>query len=77
MDWHRATGKKGEKVSKEMTRNYRFDSFAYSAEMYRRITGDDTWSESDWEIHAETVLADIVREPQYWIVTEYEEEDWG
>ena len=62
---------------KEITRNYRFDSMVDSAEMYRRITGDDTWDEGTWEITAETVLADIVRTPQYWIVTEYEEEDWG
>lgn len=62
-------------MTKEVTRNYRYDSMADSGEFYLYVGGQDSWSEDEWNLEAETRLADTVQRPQYWIISDYEE--WG
>lgn len=62
-------------MTKEVTRNYRYDSMADSGEFYLYVGGQDNWSEDEWNMEAETRLADTVKRPQYWVISDYEE--WG
>ena len=61
--------------AEEKSRTYRFDSMLDGGEIYLYVSGMSSWSEGQWEQEAENTLADRIQRPQFWVLSDYEEQD--
>ena len=62
-------------MTAEVTRQYRYNSFPFGAELEFPVTGLKDWTESMWADMAENDMANMVRDPEYWVFIDFEGED--